>query len=180
MTEALEFSRLFDIHDVPPEGKTETLAATADECAAVAARFGVEAVASLSATVSVQPWKRNGFRVRGTATADVTQVCVVTLEPFEQAVSAGLDQVFVEGSSKLAAGDKEIVVSVDDEDIGYIHDGQIELGEFAVEALLLELDPYPRKPGAEFQGSSTETGGEKTAKDNPFSVLQQLKTENDE
>ena len=180
MTDALEFSRLFDIHDVPPDGKTETLEATADERAAVAARFGVEAVGSLSATMSVQPWKRNGFRVRGTATAEVTQVCVVTLEPFEQAVSADLDQVFVEGSSKLAAGDKEIVVSVDDEDIGYIDDGQIELGEFAVEALCLELDPYPRKPGAEFQGSSTEAGGGKTARDNPFAVLQQLKQENDE
>lgn len=180
MTETLEFSRVFDTHEVPPEGVSETIVATPDECEVLAARLGVESIQSLSATVTIQPWKRGGFRVRGDASAEITQICVVTLEPFEQAIEASLDQVFVEKSSKLVVDDAEIIVSVDEEDIGFIDEGNIELGEFAVEALCLELDPYPRKPGAEYQGSSTEDAGGETESENPFAVLKQLNRENGE
>lgn len=180
MTVTLEFPRPFNIHEMAPEGVSETLNATPDECDTIAARFGVESMRSLSATLSIQPWKRGGFRVRGDVLAEITQICVVTLEPFERVVQASLDQVFVEKSSKLSADDAEIIVSIDEEDIGYIDEGNIELGEFAVEALCLELDPYPRKPGAEFRGSSTGETGSETNKENPFSVLKQLKIEDDE
>jgi len=180
MTVTLEFSRTIDINQVAPEGVSETIVATADECDAVAARFGVESVRSLSATLNIQAWKRGGFRVRGEASAEIAQICVVTLDPFEQVVHASLDQIFVEKSSSLGANDTEVVVSIDEQDIGYIDDGQIELGEFVVEALCLELDPYPRKHGAEFRGSSTDNTGIETNEENPFSVLKRLKLENDE
>ena len=173
MTEDLEFSRLFDISRIAPEGASETITATAEECQAIAVRFGVEAVQSVSATLHIQPWKRGGFRARGEATANITQICVVTLEPFDAVVRAPLDQIFIAGTGRLAADDVEIVVSHDEDDIGYITDGEIELGEFAVEALCLELDPYPRMEGAELPVSSTETlAGEPKA--NPFAVLKQL------
>ncbi len=173
MTEDLEFSRPFDISRVAPEGASETITATAEECQAIAVRFGVEAVHSVSATLHVQPWKRGGFRARGEATANVTQICVVTLDPFDAVVRAPLDQIFIAGTGRLAADDGEIVVSHDEDDIGYIQDDEIELGEFALEALCLELDPYPRKEGAELPVSSTEAGtGE--PKTNPFAVLKQL------
>ncbi|MEM7634972.1 MAG: DUF177 domain-containing protein [Pseudomonadota bacterium] len=176
MTEELEFSRPFDITRMAPEGASETISATEEECRAVAARFGVEAVHSVSATIDIQPWKRGGFRARGDATAKISQICVVTLEPFDADVHAQLDQIFVAKSSRLAADETEVVVSHDEDDIGYVEDGEIELGEFAVEALCLELDPYPRKDGAELPLSSTETAaGEPKA--NPFAVLKQLKLE---
>ena len=176
MTEDLEFSRPFDISRIAPEGASETIAATAEECQAIAARFGVEAVHAVSATLHIQPWKRGGFRVRGEATANITQTCVVTLDPFESVVHAQLDQIFIAKTGRLAADDVEIVVSHDEDDIGYIDDDEIELGEFAVEALCLELDPYPRKEGAELPVSSTETGADEP-KANPFAVLKQLKLE---
>ena len=174
MTEDLEFSRPFDISRIAPEGASETITATAEECQAIAARFGVEAVHSVSATIHIQPWKRGGFRARGEATANITQTCVVTLDPFDSVVHAQLDQIFIAKTGRLAADDVEIVVSHDEDDIGYINDDEMELGEFAVEALCLELDPYPRKDGAELPVSSTETlAGEPKA--NPFAVLKQLK-----
>lgn len=175
MTEDLEFSRLFDVSRMAPEGASETVSATAEECEAVAARFGVEAVHSVSATIHIQPWKRGGFRVRGEATASITQTCVVTLDPFESDVRAQLDQIFIARDSRLAADDVEVVVSHDDEDIGYIDDGEIELGEFAVEALCLELDPYPRKDGAELPASLSGEPGTDEPEVSPFAVLKQLK-----
>jgi len=179
MTVNLEFSRPFDVREMAPEGASEAINADSAECAAIAGRFGVESMQSLSVTMNIQPWKRGGFRVRGDASAEITQICVVTLEPFEQVVNASLDQVFVEKSSKLVADDTDIVVSIDDEDIGYIDDGSIELGEFVVEALCLELDPYPRKEGAELPVSSTGEPSDEVKKENPFAVLKQLKLEDE-
>lgn len=174
MTETLELSRPFDVGSVPPEGTSETISATAEECRAIAARFGVEAVHSVSATVHVQPWKRGGFRARGEASANITQICVVTLEPFETTVRAPLDQLFIARTSRLAADAVEVVVSHDEDDIGYIDDGEIELGELAVEALCLELDPYPRKDGAELPVSSSGDAADDGGKVSPFAVLKQL------
>ena len=174
MTADLEFSRLFDVRRVPPEGATEAISATMDECRAIALRFGVEAVHSVSATIRIQPWKQGRFRARGDASASITQICVVTLEPFENVVSAQLDQIFIETDNKLADDTGEIVVSYDEDDIGYVEDHHIELGEFVVEALGLELDPYPRKQGAQLPVTSSGesvTGEQRT---NPFAVLKQL------
>ena len=173
MTENLEFSHPFDVSNVPPEGTSETISATLEQCNAIAERFGVEAVHSVSATIDIQPWKRGGFRARGEATANITQTCVVTLDPFDSVVRAQLDQIFIAKTSRLAADDIEVVVSHDEDDIGYIDDGEIELGEFAVEALCLELDPYPRKEGAELPVSSTEALADEP-KASPFAVLKQL------
>ncbi len=46
----------------------------------------------------------------------------------------------------------------------------VDLGAIATEYFLLGIDPYPRKPGAEFQSPSA---GEAAA--NPFAALAALK-----
>ena len=178
MTEPLELSRPFDVGGVPPEGISETIDASDEECLAIAARFGVEAVHSVSAIVHVQPWKRGGFRARGEASAAVTQTCVVTLDPFETTVHAQLDRLFVSRKSRLATDASEVVVSHDEDDIGYIDDGEIELGELVVESLCLELDPYPRKEGAELAVSSSGEPDGDEPKASPFAVLKHLTPKN--
>ena len=65
--------------------------------------------------------------------------------------------------------DDEIVISMDDESPDLVEDGQIDLGQYAVEQLALRLDPFPRKPGAEFV--QPEEPGEVS----PFAVLKSLK-----
>jgi uncharacterized metal-binding protein YceD (DUF177 family) len=188
MTEELEFSRLFDVRRLPPEGKVEEISATTGECKRIAGRFGVLAVESLEATIDIQPWKRDGFRARGTARAKVIQECVVTLNPFDTELTATLDRIFVEKSSKLNAGSAEVVVSLDDDDIAFVEDGDIELGELTLEELMLELDPYPRKPDAELAQSEFSSGSAgdasdadaETGKPNPFAVLKQLKIKDPE
>ena len=171
-----EFSRTVDISRLPPEGRNESFSATADECAALKERFGVDAFLSLQVDVSVQPWKRGACRVRGTAKAAMTRTCVVSLDQFDTALEVRLDRLFSERALVRVDG-KEVVVSVDDDDFGQIVDGEIEVGEMAVEELLLELDPHPRKPGAEFKPQAANDTAEaaKPVRNNPFAVLQQLK-----
>jgi uncharacterized metal-binding protein YceD (DUF177 family) len=50
-----------------------------------------------------------------------------------------------------------------------IEDGIIDLGGYVVEHLALELDPFPRKPGAEFTPPETDP------EPSPFAVLARLK-----
>jgi hypothetical protein len=57
-----------------------------------------------------------------------------------------------------------------DEPPDEITDGQIDLGALAAEFLMLGLDPYPRKPGADF---SFEGDGQD--RESPFGALRALK-----
>jgi uncharacterized metal-binding protein YceD (DUF177 family) len=43
--------------------------------------------------------------------------------------------------------DEEFEIGLDDEIADVIEDGRIDLGQYAVEQLALNLDPFPRKPG---------------------------------
>ena len=54
-----------------------------------------------------------------------------------------------------------------------LEDGEIDLGQYVVEHLALELDPFPRKPGAEFVQPP------EPAEISPFAVLKALKPKDD-
>ena len=51
-----------------------------------------------------------------------------------------------------------------------LQDGKVDLGALANEFLLLGIDPYPRKPGAEFAPPAAAEAGE-----HPFAGLEALK-----
>ena len=75
-----------------------------------------------------------------------------------------------EGSE--AAGDPagEVTIDPDAEDPPDLLDGEeVDVGAYLVEHLALEVDPFPRKPGVEFEPPPPETPA------SPFAVLQALK-----
>lgn len=171
-----EFSRKVDVSHLAPEGRSEHLTATAEECEALAARFDVDAIHALTVDLSIQPWKKGACRVRGTAVVRMTRTCVISLDQFENTLEVKLDRLYASSPSYRADG-KEIVVSLDDEDFGEIVDGEIEIGEMAVEELLLELDPHPRKPGASFTPEPANDSADVTeaGRSSPFAVLKSLR-----
>jgi uncharacterized metal-binding protein YceD (DUF177 family) len=173
-----EFSRTIDVSRLPADGLQEHFSANAAELEALAGRFGVEQLHSLELDVDAQPWKKGSCRVRGRARASMTRTCVVTLDLFETSFEVRLDRLFASAPAIRVEG-KEITVSVDDEDIGQIINGEIEVGEFAVEELLLELDPHPRKPGAAFtpEAANDVLDTEEDQRESPFAVLKSLKKE---
>ena len=89
--------------------------------------------------------------------AQVGQTCVVSLEPIENAVDETVDVLFAPGT---AAGGDELAAEpgIDGRDPPEpLVDGIIDLGALATEFLLLGVDPYPRKAGAEF--AAAQGGG---------------------
>lgn len=121
---------------------------------------------SLSADVEVAPTS-SGWRLSGRLRAELAQTCGITLEP----LPLSLDQNFSVPLAEAApdAESDEIVVTLDDEAPDLIEDGRLDLGQYLVEQLALSLDPFPRKPGAEFV-QPPEPG-----EISPFAVLKTLK-----
>jgi hypothetical protein len=171
MTQPL-FSRPIRVEAIPREGLETRIEADAAERAALADFNGLPAIAALSAKFSLKHGAGGTIAVHGLLVADVTQTCVVTLEPFEATISAPIALRFAP-PDKIApprrAGGEAAEIDVGEEDEpDPIVDGVIDLGAAASEFLTLNLDPYPRKPGVVFQPPVSDHDAPDAS---PFSAL---------
>ena len=109
--------------------------------------------------------------VRGVQ-AVVEQLCSVTLDPFEQPASGEIAVQVVPRGSPNAQPEEGHEAEYDPEgpDPPDVLPGEaIDLAGYVVEHLALEIDPFPRKPGAEFEFAPPP------AEESPFAVLKKLK-----
>ncbi|MBV8473090.1 MAG: DUF177 domain-containing protein [Hyphomicrobiales bacterium] len=175
MTDDVPFSRPVRVEPLPKDGLSHTIEADAAERAALATLNGLPAIAKLAATFTLRKAGRDGVRVVGEVHADLTQTCVVSLEPFEVIVDEPVDVRFAppreaEEARRKASADESETTRFDDEDPpDPIVDGKIDLGALAAEFMALALDPYPRKPGSVFE--QPEEGGQNNS---PFGPLADL------
>jgi uncharacterized metal-binding protein YceD (DUF177 family) len=149
------------VEDIPDTGlhlEIEAPAAVRAELAKVAA---VEDLPQLSAVFDLAR-QGAGVQVSGQVRAGVGQICVVTLEPIESTLEEAVDVEFAPSAAEAAKAGEEPPEPL----IG----GKVDLGALATEFLLLGIDPYPRKPGAEFAPPKVEDSGE-----HPFAALAALK-----
>ncbi len=180
MTVTPEFSRLLALADLDPDGTPFHIEAGEAERAALARRFDLQAVNTLACegVVAVSGDGRR-LRVTGRLTAEVIQTCVVSLEPLTASVEVAVDRDFavdaVDEWSLDAVEGGEIIIASDEEDAPEPVVGDaIDVGEMASEILALEIDPFPRRPGAAFAGY-TDGGAGDDAADSPFAVLGTLR-----
>lgn len=153
--------------------------ADAEERAGLARLWEVPEVKSLKAVMSIARWKKDGVRLKGHVTAEIVQSCVVTLEPVEATISEDFEQLYVPEGSRLArltTGEEgEMVLDPEGPDLPESFAGDsIDAGEAVAECVALAMDPYPRKPGAEFP-AHIEDDGENDRKPSPFAVLKDWK-----
>jgi Large ribosomal RNA subunit accumulation protein YceD len=172
MTSEVLFSRPVRVEALPKDGLTQTIEANPGERAALAALNGLVGIAKLTATFVLRRAGRGGVRVTGEVHAEVTQTCVVSLEPFEATLDEPIDVRFAPSADgavgrRGASADSPETVALEGEDPpDPIVDGRVDLGALAAEFMALGLDPYPRKPGVAF-AQPAETEGE----DSPFGAL---------
>ena len=113
----------------------------------------------------------DGARIDGRWRADIVQTCGVTLEAFPTALSGEFTvRAVPEGSRHAAPPDSEVEIDVDAEDPPDVLESDVvDLGGYVVEHLALEIDPFPRKPGAVFEPPEAEP------ESSPFAALLKLK-----
>ncbi|MBF0356885.1 MAG: DUF177 domain-containing protein [Alphaproteobacteria bacterium] len=171
-----EFSRLVKSAEIPHKGLQFDIEATPNECQKLAQRFGLIAIEALSAHIRLFPAK-DLIRLEGRLKARVVQSCVVTLDPVDQAIDEDFSRVYGDDEALEAARlamEAEIEIDPLADDLpDPLIDGCIDVGEAAAEELALNLDPFPRKPGASLEGSPWAAKEE--AIRGPFAALSKLR-----
>lgn len=115
---------------------------------------------------------REGWLLSGRLQAEAVQACGITLDPLPVSIDERFSVNLVEGAP-IANDEGEVEVSVDDDAPDVIENGKIDLGQYAMEQLVLSLDPFPRKPGAEFVQPP------EPVEISPFAVLKSFKRPDD-
>lgn len=165
-----DWNKPVKLHEVNRGPLRLSLAPDDAERAAIAKRLGLKSLPALTADVTVKPWL-DGAEVSGRFEAVVEQVCGVTLDPFEQPIRGDvLARAVPAGSPNAAtseAGEMELDLEADDPPDVLAGDA-IDVAEYVVEHLSLEIDPFPRKPGATFDYQPPHE------EESPFAVLKKL------
>ena len=181
MTKGAPFSYRIKVGHVSHNPLEIRVEADERERKALARLWDILGVEALSAELKIRRWKKDGVKVIGAVHAEVTQACVVTLDPVRQVIDEDIEEIFVPEGSALAripANDAgEIIVDPDGPDLPEPFTGdEIDVGAFVAEMAAMALDPYPRRPDVQFDGHvERDLADEK--KPSPFAVLKNLKLE---
>jgi uncharacterized metal-binding protein YceD (DUF177 family) len=165
------------VAQIPDTGLHRDIEADAAARKAMAELAGLREVLAARASFDVIPKSDGRFQVVGQVTARIGQTCVLTLDPIENEIDEAIDLMFAPPEQIPALAD---LVDADIESESEIPDppepiinGVIDLGRLATDALLLGVDPYPRKPGAVFEPQVAAANPE----DHPFAALKALKSD---
>ena len=165
-----EFSRPIEVARIGTSETVHEIDATPVERAALAQRFGVLAVDRLDARVRVRRAEGGTLLyLAGHLTADVTQACVVTLEPVCNHVEQDFAVIYGQVPDEV-----DVSVEVDDDSAREPWpEGPLDIGEAVAQELSLALDPYPHATGAVLEAGSPDSEPVEPA--NPFSALAKLR-----
>lgn len=175
---APEFSRPVRIGEIGKGGLAFPVEANGEEKNALATLLGVVRVGSLTAEVEVSGWRKGGAHLKADYRINLTRTCVVTLEDFDETIEDRVDVYYAHPSDKILVpgDDGELILDPDSDDVPEILEGAgFDAGDAIAQHIALNLDPYPRKPGAEF---GVHEEGEAEA--SPFAVLKALKADKDQ
>ena len=154
------------------KGAGRRLVADEAQRAVLARQLELDSLDLLEAEVEVLPWGRD-YEIKGAFKADVVQTCGITLEPLSSRIE-GRFSVKASETPPEEEHDPEIEIGLDTPDPpDLIENGQIDLAAYVIEHLALEIDPFPRKPGVEFEPPVT------APEPSPFPVLAQLRRDKD-
>ncbi len=180
--------------DVPSDGKVLHIKASAAQQKEIAKRLDVRRIDPLEADILVS--SQNGghtLHISGTVKATVIQDCVVSNDPIESVIEEPFEAwyanhekaaSFARAQHKLKAieeGD-EVQMLEECDDPEPLIDGQVDVGEVAIQFLSLAINPYPRKDGGQEDSDAEENAtadavpvtaasGSASLRPNPFAAL---------
>ena len=157
------------VDDIPETGLHIEAEAPAEVRAQLVKLANLRDLPHLSAVFDLTR-RGGGVHVAGQVKARVGQTCVVTLEPLENDLDEPINVLFAPRLEVAAKDDGADRRAGDEEPPEPLIEGKVDLGAVATEFLLLGIDPYPRKAGAEFAAVKTADDSAR-----PFAALEALK-----
>lgn len=162
------------LSEVPKDGRLYEFEADDLAKEALVAETKLDSVERFSGKITMRPF-RGGYQAKGEGFAVVEQPCVVTLDPVQEEVTLEFERIYMPGKPPAldVAPNAEVFVNLDSEpDQDWFEGDSIDLAPMVVETLLLSLNPYPRKPDAEFADLKED---ERDESESPFAALAALK-----
>jgi len=159
------------IDQIPEHGLHRAIEAPETAREAIARLAELREVRQLSATFDLA--RRGGkVHVVGHVRGRVGQTCVVSLEPMDTEIDEAIDLTFASPAAGPVIDDhaaSELAGKGGEDAPEPLLGNSIDLAAIAAEFLVLAIDPYPRKDGAEFAPPTVEETGNK-----PFATLAAL------
>jgi uncharacterized metal-binding protein YceD (DUF177 family) len=145
---APELTRMIKARPLP--AGAVVIEASPQECALLAARFGLGAVERLRAEIALEQRPR-AIRATGRLIADIMQPCAISAEDFAVHIDEPVDLRFVEDSGRPMTENEalEIELEADDCDEIAFTGEMFDLGEAVAQTLGLAIDPYAEGPNAD-------------------------------
>ena len=176
MSDGLPLSQSYNLARLGNPGDRVTITADEAQRAAIAAWAGIVSLESFQAQVEISKLGPNRFGLAYRLSADLTQACVVTLEPVQSRMDHDFSrELHFTGPvrHKPATDDSgpEMVLDSEEEGPEEIESLHYDLAAPALEEFVLALEPYPRRPGVEFAPQTDEAD----RPESPFAVLKGLK-----
>lgn len=184
-----EWSHFWDIDSMEGSAESLTISPNADEKQRLCQRLALESIEALEAQIKIE--HSNGaasYHVHGKIHAEVTQACVVTLDPVASTIDEEFDAWFADPDSAVSIakvrhekdmerGHGEVEMLDEHDDPEAIVDGKIDLGEVVTQFLSLSIEPYPRAEGVDAEEIVKVKGANSDDEpvNNPFAALKDWK-----
>jgi len=183
MTDPLPLAQVYNLARLGTAGDVVQVIADETQRAAIARWAGVLSLENFSAQVEIRKLAPTRFGFSYALKADVTQACVVTLDPvpahLEHCFSRELEFTGQTARRKPAQSRSEpesvsevVLDSLEDEGPEQIESLHYDLAAALLEEFVLALEPYPRRPGVAFAPPSDGL----EPPESPFAVLKGLKS----
>jgi len=178
-----EFSRIVNTEEQVSKKEKIILEASAQERAALAKRFELVSIDSLTAELTIIAASNGEVTVRGPMHAQIVQSCVTTLEPVPEMVEDEVKVLFSPHVSEedMPSNPDDLEDLSEDELMALLDqpeplvDGKIDVGEVVSQFLAVAMNPYPRKDGAELPEAALVEEEADEERPNPFAKLAGLK-----
>jgi hypothetical protein len=174
------------VDSIPSKGKDCPIQASLEQCQAIAKRLDIQAVNSLAANVHLT--LQNGGHIvyiSGNFTAEITQNCVVTLQPIVSQIQDNFEAWYADHdkaipfnrakhTQKSIEDGLEIQMLEEHDDPEPLVDSQVDIGEVVIQFLSLAINPYPRVEGTEeavMAPVKTVSSDGTGTRPNPFAAL---------
>ena len=176
MTDGLPLTHSYNLARLGNAGDLVAFAADEAERAAIARWSGIVSLETFAARVEIAKLAPNRFGLSFLLTANVTQACVVTLEPVKSRMERRFNrELQFHGSARhrsaVADSPPELVLDSEEEGPEELESLHYDLAGPVLEEFVLSLEPYPRCQGVEFS-AQTPT---QDRPESPFAVLKALK-----
>ena len=175
-TDQVLLSRPLKVDELKDEASGEITASEAER-KAIAKMLDLVALERLAFTYRLTRGGEGRLHLTGRLAANVTQTCVVSLDPVATRLDIPVEVDFWPAFLLEA-------LESNSEEPGHtglldwpeaIVDGKIDLGPLVYEALATALDPYPKRPGASFDWSQQDPEQAEISRTGPFAALAALK-----